>query len=234
MKKTLIMAAAAALAVPFSALVVAGPARAVPPPCIAIPAPPGVPVCGGMPAQSPASVPAPSATSMPPIQATSGQACPNTGGVMSQACSDCLTTAGKDINAQAACSGLAPVNLNPQTQWADCNALQLPTDKAICVDNHLMGTGGPPAATAPAPAAAPDLPQPKNGCITQGPGLLPVECPLQAPDTPLATPSPLPVAGHPDWAGGYEGSPCPHGYGPGQIGNGPELCFPIGAIGVRG
>ena len=58
---------------------------------------------------------------------------------MPQSCMDCLTAAGHDTNAQYACIGQAPINLNPQTAWADCNALQLPTDKADCVDKHLMG-----------------------------------------------------------------------------------------------
>jgi hypothetical protein len=58
---------------------------------------------------------------------------------MTPECSSCYSAAGVDVNAQRACLGYAPVNQNPQSQWADCNALQLPSDRAQCVDQHIAG-----------------------------------------------------------------------------------------------
>jgi hypothetical protein len=58
---------------------------------------------------------------------------------MPQACVDCVAAAGHDMNALAACSGVAPRVTDAQTPYADCNALQLPTDRANCLDLHLAG-----------------------------------------------------------------------------------------------
>jgi hypothetical protein len=46
---------------------------------------------------------------------------------MPQACMDCVAAAGHDMDALAAC----------QPPYADCNALQLPTDRADWLDLHL-------------------------------------------------------------------------------------------------
>jgi hypothetical protein len=53
-------------------------------------------------------------------------------------CTNCIDAAGQDMGAQYACMGYAPVT-NAPSPWADCNALQLPSDRGTCNADHIAG-----------------------------------------------------------------------------------------------